>query len=118
MSSTKLLQNTFIIWTADHGDGQADHYHWRKGFPYQFSANVPLLFRWPESHDSTSVRGTVVSELVTELRDVFPTFLDAAGALATVPKGHHLDGTSLLCLIKDPSGKDCTWTRCRTYTGP
>ena len=28
---TSLLESTFILWTSDHGDGQGDHFHWRKG---------------------------------------------------------------------------------------
>jgi arylsulfatase A-like enzyme len=48
-------------------------------FPYQFSSNVPMTFVWPDSYPSKTPRGTV-SPLVTELRDVFPTMLDAAGA--------------------------------------
>ena len=111
LTSRKLLENTLIIWTADHGDGQADHYHWRKGFPYQFSSNVPLLMRWPEAFGPTATpRGTVISELVTELRDVFPTMLDAAGGLGAMPPGHELTGTSLLCLLQDSSGATCDHT--------
>ena len=71
--SRGFLKNTFIIWGRDHGDGQADHYHWRKGFPYQFSANVPMIFRWPDSYAARTPRGSV-SPLVTELRDVFPNY--------------------------------------------
>ena len=98
LETTGFLEKTYIIWTADHGDGQADHFHWRKGFPYQFSANVPFLFRWPASHGPTKMqRGTVSSELVVELRDVFPTLLDAAGGAGLVPNGHRIDGISLLC---------------------
>ena len=26
-----------------------DHYLWRKGYPYEGSAHIPLLFRWPQS---------------------------------------------------------------------
>jgi len=105
-----FLENTFIIWTSDHGDGQEDHYHWRKGFPYQFSSSVPFMFRWPESYTgpTKTPRGTVVTDLVTELRDVFPTMLDAAGGLDIVPHGHKLDGTSLLCLLEDITGATCT----------
>ena len=104
-----LTQHTFIIWTADHGDGQADHHHWRKGFPYQFSANVPLILRWPESYEyaAKTPRGTVITELVTELRDIFPTMLHAAGAMDTIPAGHTLDGSSLLCLLHDATGAAC-----------
>ena len=60
-------------------------------------------------------RGHVETELVTELRDVFPTMLDAAGATSTIPAGHQIDGMSLLCLLKDPSGKSCSG--CTSATG-
>ena len=33
--------------------------------------------------------------------------LDAAGAMSTVPKNHSLEGSSLLCLVSDASGKSC-----------
>ena len=46
---------------------------------------------------------------------VFPTMLDAAGATDTVPSGHQIDGMSLLCLLKDPSGASCSG--CTSATG-
>ena len=46
---------------------------------------------------------------------VFPTMLDAAGATDTVPAGHQIDGMSLLCLLKDPSGASCSG--CTSATG-
>ena len=79
-----LRNNTFIFFTADHGDMMSDHYLWRKGYPYFGSAHVPMLVSWPTSMDSseggriTVKRGTVLDD-VTELRDILPTFLDAAG---------------------------------------
>lgn len=30
LNQTGILSNAVILWTADHGDGQGDHYHWRK----------------------------------------------------------------------------------------
>jgi arylsulfatase A-like enzyme len=43
-----LLENTLILFTADHGDMLGDHNLWRKTYPYESSARVPLLLRWPE----------------------------------------------------------------------
>jgi arylsulfatase A-like enzyme len=118
-----LLESTWILWTSDHGDGQGDMFHWRKGYPYEFAAHVPMLLRWPEtwareqSEGSIIGRGTVVKPpVVTELRDVLHTFVDAAGLsedAALIPpygSGHQSqfareDGKSLLCLIRDPTGK-------------
>ncbi len=107
-----LLERTLVLFTADHGDGQGDHYHWRKGYPYEFSAHVPMIVRWPAASAAAAAaaatttpppaaRGTVVpaSSGVVALRDVFPTFLDAAGALGSVPPNHTLQGASVLCLL-------------------
>jgi hypothetical protein len=38
----RQLENTYIVWAGDHGDGQSDHYHWRKGFPYEFASHGEL----------------------------------------------------------------------------
>ena len=126
LTDTKQLQTTFVLWTADHGDGQGDMYHWRKGYPYEFSAHVPMLLRWPEAweeEDPSRVagvkRGTVINPpVVSELRDVFHTLIDAAGLSHNISlhdnepprKFDKTDGKSLLCLLRDPSGKsDCDY---------
>ena len=46
LTASAQLENTYIVWAADHGDGQADHFHWRKGFPYELASHVPFLLRW------------------------------------------------------------------------
>ena len=38
------LENTLIIFTADHGDMMGDHHMWRKCKPYEGSVNIPMLF--------------------------------------------------------------------------
>eukprot|EP00035_Acanthoeca_spectabilis_P011829 m.208691 g.208691 ORF g.208691 m.208691 type:complete len:134 (+) comp15457_c0_seq4:1239-1640(+) len=63
-------------------------------------------------------RGAVLDQVVTELRDVFPTFLDAIGASNTVPPNHTIDGSSLLCLLGDPSGKTCNWRQVLIHSTP
>ena len=105
-----LLESTFVLFTADHGDGQGDHYHWRKGYPYEFSAHVPMIVRWPAAFADNlkprPQRGRVDVTHIVALRDVFPTFLDVAGAMGSVPKNHTLQGASLLPLLSGTGGAD------------
>jgi arylsulfatase len=94
------LEQTLIVHSADHGDMLGDHFLWRKCQPYEASARVPLLMRWPQGIVPTT-RGQIVSRPV-ELRDILPTFLDAAGIMSHV----QFDGRSLLGLV---SGRDTQW---------
>lgn len=93
------LDNTLILFIADHGDMMGDHYHWRKSYPYEGSARIPYLVRWPKS--IRAKRGVKLEQPV-ELRDVLPTCLDAAGA----NDPGTLDGKSLLDLVR---GKTEGW---------
>src|ERR1035437_1663215 len=100
-----LMEETLIVFFSDHGDMLGDHHLWRKSYAYAASARVPMLVRWPEGMLSAR-RGSSMDQVV-ELRDVLPTFLDAAAAPAARP----LDGRSLLPLIggKVIGGKDSGW---------
>ena len=100
LSRRKLMEETLIIFFSDHGDMLGDHHLWRKSYAYAGSARVPMMVRWPEGMLSAR-RGSTLDQMV-ELRDVLPTFLDAAGA----PPARPLDGRSLLPLI---GGKDSEW---------
>jgi len=86
-----VYENTLIIMFSDHGDMLGDHHLWRKTYAYEGSARIPMLLRWPKSMGMDNQRGLALGQPV-ELRDVLPTFLDAAGA----PIPNHLDGKSLL----------------------
>lgn len=61
-----------------------------------------MILRWPPSMGMTDKRGKII-ETAVELRDILPTFLDAAHE--NIP--NHLDGKSLLGFIrKDETDKD------------
>ncbi len=90
------LENTLIIYTADHGDMMGDHHMWRKCRAYEGSANIPMILRWPENLQMKTKRGQVRNELV-ELRDVLPTFLNAAN----LPKPIIMDGESMLDILRN-----------------
>lgn len=95
--------NTFILFTSDHGDEQMDHYLWKKAFPYQGSVHVPLIIRWPSSMDGVIAvqRGSQIRAVV-ELRDLFPTFLDVSGHWNDMWTSR-LDGRPLTWLMKNTS---------------
>ena len=88
------LDETLILFTSDHGDMTGDQNLWRKSYPYEPSARIPFLMRWPTG--LVSAKRGQVSMAPVELRDVLPTFLDAAGA----PGAEKLDGRSLLSLVR------------------
>ncbi|MCC6589972.1 MAG: arylsulfatase [Bryobacterales bacterium] len=89
------LENTLILYFSDHGDMTGDQNLWRKCYAYEPSARIPFLMRWPkgllDEQRGQTMRGPV------ELRDVFPTLLDAAG----IRTQRQLDGASLLRLVKN-----------------
>jgi len=97
------LQNTLIVISSDHGDMMGDHHLWRKSYPYEGSAGVPMIIRWPESLRIKAGRGQVIKELV-ELRDILPTFLD----IARVAIPSEMDGMSMMPLIE---GKKKGWRK-------
>ncbi|MBN1909540.1 MAG: sulfatase-like hydrolase/transferase, partial [Pirellulales bacterium] len=89
------LDNTLILYTADHGDMLGDHHLWRKTYGYEPSARIPMLVRWPDSLVS-ALRGQTLAQPV-ELRDIMPTFLDVAGVEYD---DEQFDGRSLLRPIR------------------
>lgn len=74
LEKRRMLDETLIIFTADHGDMTGDHNLWRKSYAYEASARIPMLMRGPGAPRG-SVNGTPV-----EIRDILPTFAAAAGA--------------------------------------
>lgn len=68
--------NTYVCFTADHGEMLGDHHLFRKAYPYEGSARVPLILAGPQyaGFEGNSVRGEIA-----ELRDIMPTLLDCAG---------------------------------------
>jgi len=94
MEKRGWLEQTLIVFTSDHGDMTGDHHLWRKSYAYEPSARIPMALRWPTGLVPAK-RGQVLAQPV-ELRDILPTFLDAAGA----PARARLDGQSMLSLLR------------------
>ena len=82
-----LLDNTIVVFTADHGDNLADHGMMYKWLMTEQSTKVPMVVRMPGKKRF----GIVDEDLFTQM-DVGPTLLDFAGL--EVPC--YLDGSSNL----------------------
>jgi arylsulfatase len=101
--------NTWVLFTADHGDMQGDHHLWRKTYAYEGSSRVPFVIV-PPSQSGRPDRS--VAQEVVELRDVMPTLLH----VADLPVPQTVDGRSLLSLLREPAadwrpyvhGEHCT----------
>jgi len=113
-----LLENTIVVFTADHGDLCGEHGRLNKGVPYEGSARIPFVIYYPERIPA----GTVVNEALSCV-DFLPTVLalmDAktagreqgrdASALFTGQEGVEWDdvaflrgtgGSGWLCVVTD-----------------
>eukprot|EP00927_Polykrikos_kofoidii_P005727 TRINITY_DN12279_c0_g1_i1.p1 TRINITY_DN12279_c0_g1~~TRINITY_DN12279_c0_g1_i1.p1 ORF type:complete len:568 (+),score=67.67 TRINITY_DN12279_c0_g1_i1:178-1704(+) len=89
------LTNTWVVFVADHGDMQMDHYLWRKTVPYEGAVHIPMILTWPlrSSHATPGHRYDLV-----ELRDVLPTLASAVG-LGKSPELAALDGLDMTCAM-------------------
>ncbi len=99
----RVLDQTLVIVTSDHGEELGDHGLWEHNFMYQTNLRVPLLLSWPGKLPA----GRRVEALV-ETVDLLPTVCDLGGI--AVPFDEQLeaekegagrvDGVSLMPLIR------------------
>lgn len=73
--------NTVIIFTSDHGEMLGDHNVWRKIYPYEGSANIPMIIKEPISAQFTHNKPGDYrkSDTVITHMDIMPTVLSLAG---------------------------------------
>ncbi|MDZ8117628.1 sulfatase-like hydrolase/transferase [Pontiella agarivorans] len=69
-----LKDNTIIVFTADHGDMFYEHNRRNKGVPYEASAKIPFVIRYPK----TIPAGKVINKAYTNC-DFTPTTLSIMG---------------------------------------
>lgn len=85
------LDNTAILFSADHGFFLGEWRKYDKRFMHEPSIRVPMLVRYPGLARAAST----VDRMVTNL-DIAPTFLELAG----IPVPKRMQGLSLLPLLK------------------
>jgi arylsulfatase len=72
-----MLDNTIILFSADHGDMLGKHGLWRKQVHYEESARVPMILLGVAG--DSRVASDHADDRLVELQDVMPTLLDLAG---------------------------------------
>ena len=87
-----ILDNTVICFLSDNGFLWGEHGLIRKHWHFEEVIHLPMLIRFPEQNGNNRHETRVVSNV-----DLAPTFVDIAGATATVP----MDGRSLLPILRE-----------------
>ncbi len=95
MQSRGLLDNTMIVFTADHGDYLGDHWLGEKDLFHEPSVKIPLIVVNP-NRTATETRGSVCTEMV-EAIDLLPTFVEYAGGNICHER---VEGHSLMPLLR------------------
>lgn len=83
-----LLEDTIILFTADHGDMLGTNGLYGKFLMYENSVKIPFILSPPADCGMVCNRE---DDRIVELRDVLPTLLTLAG----IPVPDHVEGTSL-----------------------
>ncbi|MFJ4408492.1 sulfatase [Streptomyces sp. NPDC088910] len=98
LHSTGAADDTLVVFTSDHGDGDAAHAWNQKTALFEEAVRVPLVIRPPGGRGS----GGVSDALVSVGLDLLPTLCAAAG----VPAPPGLRGRNLLAAPEVPCGHD------------
>ena len=80
-----MLDNTYIIYSSDHGEMLGDHGLYTKSVAYEASLRVPLLVAGPD------IPKNQISDSLVELIDLIPTICELAG----VPVLPRIDAKSI-----------------------
>ncbi len=87
-------ENTIVVFTSDHGWYLGEKQLWHKGRLWEEATRVPLTLLAPGVTRPDSASAEPVA-----LVDLYPTLCELAGLKAPT----HLDGQSLLPLLKEPA---------------
>jgi arylsulfatase A-like enzyme len=104
------LDNTIIIFTADHGDFAGEYSRMAKGFNYDAIHRIPMIWHMPKRFQISERTEEMVEEI-----DIFPTICD----LLEIPIPKAVQGKSLLPILEGASAPErdtvfFEYTMCKT----
>ncbi len=89
-----LRENTIITFASDHGFHLGEHGLWAKTSCFEWDAAVPMIIAPPKL-----AKPGASTHALAELLDLYPTIAELAG----LPKPKHLEGASLVPVLKNPA---------------
>ena len=88
-----MADNTVVLLVSDHGWQLGEHKLWSKCSNYEEAARVPLIVAAP------GITRGAKTDALAELVDIYPTVCELTG----LPIPEHVEGKSMLPLLKAPS---------------
>jgi uncharacterized sulfatase len=86
LKSQGLDKNTIVVFTSDHGDLMGEHKKHNKGVPFEASAKIPFMIRWPGHIPAGKVVRSAQSNI-----DFAPMALSMMGVANDLPEFHGRD---------------------------
>lgn len=99
LESSPHKENTIVVLWTDHGWSLGEKQHWRKFALWEETTRTPMIWVVP----GMTKAGTRSSRPV-DLMSIYPTLCELSG----IKTPGHVEGTSIVSLLKDPSAK---WNR-------
>lgn len=99
MDRLGLTENTYFIFSSDHGENNMEHRQFYKMNMYESSVRVPLVIAGP------GIRQGVIVDNTVSLIDIYPKLLD----FAKIPSPAGLDGQSLMPLLRGSTSESRNW---------
>jgi choline-sulfatase len=93
LESRGFAENTYVIYSSDHGEMLADHGLYHKSCAYEAALRVPLIAAGP------GIEGGRTSAALVELGDLNPTICELAG----LPAQERIDARSFVPVLRGRS---------------
>lgn len=103
LEETGQMENTLILFTADHGECLGDYHCFGKRTMHDPSARIPLI-----AYQKERFEGGQTCQVPASLVDLAPTFVDAAEA---EPTSHPYDGVNLVDLREERTEREMVFSQ-------
>lgn len=102
LAAAGALDDTIVVYTADHGEMGGHHGIWNKTVFFDRSAGVPLLISLPGRENAAAIDAPI------SLMDLFPTLC----GLSNLPTPGGLDGVDFSAAIREGADAPRDWVPC------